>query len=222
MFRERQEYRLRQIHIFLVFLVFSSSSALTKDFGVVGTVFEIKEEHLLKLIREKVVEKLQKEPLDLLRKAISFLESPSPVSSIKNTLKPRVYTYLPSVSVTQDIKDSQGYIIAKKGTSLNALDYLPLKANLLFIDGSNLKHVAYAQQHLSSFSTPKIILVNGSPLLLSRILQCPLYFDQYGMLAKRLGIRQVPAFVTQRGKALHIEEENIDENPQIDANKGMF
>jgi len=32
------------------------------------------------------------------------------------------------------------------------------------------------------------------------------FFDQQGLLVRRLGIRQVPALVTQEGKRLRIDE----------------
>jgi conjugal transfer pilus assembly protein TraW len=48
--------------------------------------------------------------------------------------------------------------------------------------------------------------VKGAPLLLSEELKVPVYFDQSGLLTKKLGIHHVPALVTQEGMRLRIEE----------------
>jgi conjugal transfer pilus assembly protein TraW len=52
----------------------------------------------------------------------------------------------------------------------------------------------------------KVILTGGSYLELMRRWQRPVYFDQQGKLVARLGIRQVPALVSQDGRRLRIDE----------------
>jgi conjugal transfer pilus assembly protein TraW len=41
---------------------------------------------------------------------------------------------------------------------------------------------------------------------LMRIWQIPVYYDQAGLLTRRLGIVQVPALVSQEGPRLRIDE----------------
>ena len=52
----------------------------------------------------------------------------------------------------------------------------------------------------------KVILTGGSYLDLMRRWKRPVFFDQQGTLTDKLGIRHVPALVTQDGKRLKIEE----------------
>jgi conjugal transfer pilus assembly protein TraW len=52
----------------------------------------------------------------------------------------------------------------------------------------------------------KVILTGGSYLDLMRRWKRPVFFDQQGTLTEKLGIRHVPALVTQDGKRLKIEE----------------
>ena len=52
----------------------------------------------------------------------------------------------------------------------------------------------------------KLILTGGSYLDLMRRWKQTVYYDQQGLLTTRLGIRQVPARVTQDGKRLRIDE----------------
>jgi conjugal transfer pilus assembly protein TraW len=51
-----------------------------------------------------------------------------------------------------------------------------------------------------------VILTGGSYLDLMRRWKRPVFFDQQGTLTDKLGIRHVPALVTQDGKRLKIEE----------------
>ena len=37
----------------------------------------------------------------------------------------------------------------------------------------------------------------------------PIYYDQQGLLTRRLGIRQVPALVSQEGRLLRIDEISV-------------
>ena len=96
-----------------------------------------------------------------------------------------------------------------KGTRVNPLDTHPLRCSLLFLDGDNFNHVSWATNLWMTApenSKPKLILVNGSPFELSHKHNLPVYFDQAGVLIKKLGIRQVPARVSQKNKILLVEE----------------
>ena len=53
------------------------------------------------------------------------------------------------------------------------------------------------------------ILVGGSYLDLMKSWRMPVYFDQQGLLTRRLGITQVPALVSQEGLRLRIDELEI-------------
>jgi conjugal transfer pilus assembly protein TraW len=52
----------------------------------------------------------------------------------------------------------------------------------------------------------KPILVGGSYLDLMKTWRTPVYYDQQGVLTRRLGIKQVPAIVSQEGQRLRIDE----------------
>jgi conjugal transfer pilus assembly protein TraW len=52
----------------------------------------------------------------------------------------------------------------------------------------------------------KVILTGGSYLELMRRWNHPVFFDQQGQLTAKLGIRHVPALVSQEGRRLRIDE----------------
>jgi conjugal transfer pilus assembly protein TraW len=80
---------------------------------------------------------------------------------------------------------------------------------LLFIDGDEKAHVRWTLDKIKNDPAAKVILVKGSPLKLQERLDRPIYFDQYGTLATKLGIKQVPAiaFQDKEKKVLTVKEE---------------
>ena len=190
-----------------------SEAFLQRDFGVVGATFEIIEEDLLEVIERKLGKlsedgSLQKHQQKIALEAQEKIKRPKPVEGIQHTKKAKVFTYDPSLTVPYDLKDHQGKVFHVKGTKINPLDYKSLTKPLLFIDGDDQKQVDWAvvQQPLAL-----IILTNGSPFELMENIDRPVYFDQEGVLTKKLGILQVPAKVTMQEKHLLIEEVIIKE-----------
>jgi hypothetical protein len=53
-------------------------------------------------------------------------------------------------------------------------------------------------------------LVKGAPLQMMKDLGIPIFFDQFGKITHKLGIKQVPAIVTQEGMLLKVEEQKAD------------
>jgi len=216
------------MRFFLFFLCFffhpvlskaTSKPELQKDFGVVGTTFEIKEEDLLEVIEKKLqqmsvdgsLETHQKQMAD---KAQEKIKRPNPVEGIQHTTKPRSFLYDPSLTVPYDLKDHEGRVFHAKGTKVNPLDFKSLSKPLLFIDGDEKAQVEWAMEQEP---LAQIILTGGSPFELMEKLDRPIYFDQGGTLTKKLGIVQVPARVTQQDKTLLIEEILLDKKGEKDA-----
>ena len=185
-----------------------SKAELQKDFGVVGTTFEIIEEDLLEVIEKKLVKlneegNLQKHQQKIALEAQEKIKRPKPVAGIRHTKKARAFIYDLSITVPYDLKDHQGKVFHAKGTKVNPLDYKSLSKPLLFIDGDFGPQVEWA---IGQEPLALIILTNGSPFDLMEKLDRAVYFDQEGTLTKKLGILQVPAKVTMQEKHLLIEE----------------
>ncbi|MBY0281124.1 MAG: type-F conjugative transfer system protein TraW [Alphaproteobacteria bacterium] len=188
-----------------------SKAELQKDFGVVGTTFEIIEENLLEVIENKLKKlnedgSLQKHQQKIVLETQEKIKRPKPVAGIQHTKETRSFIYDPSLTVPYDLKDHQGKIFHAKGTKVNPLDSKSLSKPLVFIDGDDFSQVSWA---IGQEPYALIILTNGSPFELMEKLDHPIYFDQEGTLTKKLGILQVPARVTQQEKHLLIEELNL-------------
>ncbi|MBY0281877.1 MAG: type-F conjugative transfer system protein TraW [Alphaproteobacteria bacterium] len=195
-----------------------------KDFGVCGKIAPIEEEDPITLIQSKLKTmeergELERHNRELQKKTRTAIERPKPVEGITKTTKARVFYYDPTYVVQEDLKDHQGRIIHSKGTRLNPLETVIFSQTLLFFDGDDADQFAFAKEKLNeklneklAKSSVKLILVKGAPLALSEELKIPVYFDQSGLLTKKLEIHHVPALVAQEGMRLRIEEIKMEED----------
>ena len=186
-----------------------------KDFGVVGEVFPIQERNLIEVIQAKLLKlqadgKLETYNQQIQAKVKSQIERPAPVAGITHTVKPRTFTYDPSITVAADLKDHQGTVFHRKGERVNPLHFRSMTKPLLFIDGDDSVQITWAFRMLKKHPLAKIILTNGAPLKIMEDIGLTIYFDQHGKITQKLGIVCVPAIVTQEGEVLKIEEVKAD------------
>ncbi|MBY0501703.1 MAG: type-F conjugative transfer system protein TraW [Alphaproteobacteria bacterium] len=191
-------------------ILVSAFSAQARDFGTHGVIYPIEEEDPIALIQSKLKRmeergELENHYQELQQKTKAGIERPKPVEGITKACENRVFYFDPTYEVPEDIKDHMGQVFYKKGTKINPLETITISQNLLFFDGDDDGQVAFAREKLKENSV-KLILVKGAPLALSEKIKVPVYFDQGGLLTKKLGIHHVPAFVTQEELRLRIEE----------------
>ena len=188
-----------------------------KDFGVFGETWEIKEPDAVEEIQNKIESleksgKIQEHNNKITEQTKKKVNRPAPVLFLKHTVTPRVYNYDPSFSHPVDLKDQNGQIFYKAGTLINPLDYVTLRYELLFLDGDDKKQVAWAvAKHKEALVKPLLILIKGEPLKLSETHKTEFYFDQFGEMSKKFGLKQIPALVKQEGKTLLIQEIKLSE-----------
>jgi conjugal transfer pilus assembly protein TraW len=187
-------------------------SAHAQHLGVIGPVYPIAEPSLLALIQSKLrelaanggLERLQRESQARIRRQI---EEPAPVAGITRTTTARTFHFDPSIEVPYPISDTEGRLIVAPGTRVNPLDVVSLSRPLFFFDARDAEQVERARRELAEQrGQVKLILTGGSYLDLMRRWKQTVYYDQQGLLTTRLGIRQVPARVTQDGRRLRIDE----------------
>ncbi len=195
----------------LLILVYSSTIS-AKDLGTFGETFPILEENLLAFIQGKLAQlesngELEKHQKSIAEKVVKSVQRPG-VIGLTKTKEARRFYYDPSITVPYDLKDHKGTVFHKAGTKLNPLELHSLKQPLLFINGDDLEQVNWSKKYIHL--KPKIILVEGSPFDLMKSFEMPIYFDQGGVIVKKLGIKQVPARVEQEDKMLVVSEINLE------------
>jgi conjugal transfer pilus assembly protein TraW len=189
-----------------------SFAARAQDLGVIGPVYPIAEPSLLEVILSKlrqaeatgVLARLQRDTQAKVKRGI---EQPAPIAKITKTTKARSFYYDPSIVVPYAIADADGKVIVAPGTKVNPLDTVSLSKALLFIDARDAAQVGRARGIIDERGGKvKVILTGGSYLELMRRWKRAVFFDQEGTLTDKLGIRHVPAIVSQEGKRLRIDE----------------
>lgn len=186
--------------------------AHAEDLGVIGPVYSIAEKDLLAFIEARLRAKEQSGELAALRReatdrALRSIEEPQPGTEVGKATKARTYYYDPSVVVPANITDEAGKVLIPAGTKVNPLDAVSLSKQLLFFDARDPKQLRQARALIASHhGNVKPILTGGSYMDLMRRWKLRVYYDQQGALVKQLGIRAVPALVSQEGKRLRIDE----------------
>ena len=192
--------------LILVFLNLFTSMTYAQDYGNHGHVFPIIEESLIEYLEKRIQSLTQQEREDISHKVQEHykktLLNPNPVKNIKRALTHAVHYFDPKIVAKQDIQDAQGKIIVEKGASYSPLEHVSLSEDLLFFDGDDAAHIEWAK---SLEGSTKWILVAGHPLDLEKQENHAVYFDQNGLLTRKLNITAIPARVSQDGVLLKIE-----------------
>lgn len=203
--------------VIYLYFVFGILVADAKDFGVLAHTYEIKEQDIVEYIKQR----LQKIDLDALnqemrQKVEEGIERPKPVVGITNTKEERTWIYDPTFVLQEAIYDAKGNLIYPKGTIINPLEKTSLSSSLIFIDGDDESQIEYALRESKLLNEEvKIILVKGSPIKLQKLHKIWIYFDQFGFLTSKFGIKHVPASVMQEGKGLKIREIVINQDSKV-------
>ncbi len=190
----------------------ATTPARAQDLGVIGPVYPIAEPSLLDVIlgrlraaeQDGTLERLQRDAQARVRRAV---DDPTPVAGLGRARQARRFHHDPSIVVQEAILDGEGRVIVPPGTVVNPLDTVRLSQALLFFDARDREQVEQARKLVDARrGQVKVILTGGSYLDLMRRWRRPVFYDQQGALTTRLGIRHVPALVTQDGRRLRIDE----------------
>lgn len=210
------------------------NTAQAESLGVHGVIYPIEEVDPIQVIQKKLKSmeengELKGRNLELQKKARASVERPKPAPGITKATKNHVFYYDPTYTVKEDLYDHQGRILAKKGSKINPLETVSLSTSLIFFDGDDNEQLIWVKEKLAAQRSSKdthsksikLILVKGTPLKLSEELGVSVYFDQWGILTKKLGIKHVPALITQDGQKLKIEEIKLPPSGESKTEEGL-
>jgi conjugal transfer pilus assembly protein TraW len=208
------------IKVSILLLMLAVTSAQAKNLGVWGPLFPIEEQDIREFIYQRLNEMEQNGEMTLLNK--KFIKNvkehalrPTPVAGLtvigntkkaKETKETKTFYYDPTYILNRDIEDYEGNIIAKKGTIINPLDTITLHGVLFFLDADDKRQIKWALSNAKKYDYVRYILVKGNIKEAGKKLNDRIYFDQYGLITKQLGIKHIPCIVKQEGKKLQIQE----------------
>ncbi len=189
-----------------------------KNFGVWGAIFPVEEQDIREFIYQRLKEMEQNgETAKLKEKFIKNVKEhslrPAPVAGLTTTDNPKIFYYDPAYVLNKNIEDDKGNIIAKAGIVINPLDTITLHGVLFFLNADDKRQIKWALANIKKNDYVKYILVQGNIKEAGKRLNDRIYFDQYGVISKKLGIRHIPCIVKQKGKRLQIEEYALKEAP---------
>lgn len=193
-------------------LMLGAAGVRAMDLGVIGPTYEISEPHLLQMIEQRLRAKERSGELGRLeaearKRGIATVKNPPPVTGLRPTDTVRTFYFDPSFTLDRNLLGPQGELLFAAGTRKNPLEVVSLSRHLLFFDARDPRQVGRARQLIALYQgRVKPILVGGSYLDLMQSWHVPVYYDQQGLLTRRLGITQVPALVSQEGLRLRIDE----------------
>lgn len=190
-------------------LIALSQMVSAKDLGAWGDVWPVQEQSFLALIQDRLqglqdngqLAELQQQFQD---RVVEHTLRPTPVEGLVTDTQAHTSWYDPTFVVGQTLDDAQGHVFARQGDTLNPLDTLARNTTLYFIDGDDTRQVAWMEAQTPPTATYKVIMVNGNIKSTADTLSERIYFDQQGVLTKKLGIHYIPAMVSQDGKRLKI------------------
>jgi len=180
------------------------NSLESKDFGIQGELFAIEEENVMIVLQKQLSSTFSDGTLkELYKRAEEKAKQPTVIKHLPSAKEPRLFYYDPTYVSPENITDTKGNIIVAKNSKFNPLKQVHLSSGLLFLDGDNRDQIKWAQKQEGSY---KWILVQGNPFELEIQEKRPVYFDQSAFSITKLGIKHLPAKVTQEDLRLKIEE----------------
>ena len=189
-----------------------ATGACAENLGKIGPTYPIAERNFLDLIMERLRAKedsgeLAKAEQLARTRATEAITNPVPAAGLHRADAAKTYYFDPTFTFDRNVVDDKGALLFPIGTKQNPLSIVTLSKHLLFFDGRDQRQVARARELIDTYNGKvKPILVGGSYLELMRAWNLPVYYDQHGVLVKRLGITGVPAIVSQEGLRLRIDE----------------
>ncbi len=205
-------------HLFRIFqifiLVILPNVTFAKDFGSVVNSYDIVETDALEMIKDKLSQMQESGKIEELQKKWqeNSIKSANRPKDATNIIKRREATFVryydPSITVTENLKDHNGIIFAKKGTRINPFDKLPFnyQPTMIFIDGDDEDQMNHAINLYEKNNQLKIILIRGNIIDLIKNKKIRLYFDQNGALTNKFNLQYFPSLITREGKLLKITE----------------
>ena len=204
--------RIRQLLLGVTLASLLAVAVRAETLGAIGPTYPIAEQSFLEVIMARLREKERTGELkkfeDLARsRATRAVMSPTPVPNMHRVEVARTFYFDPTFTLDRNIVDENGSLLFQAGTRKNPLDVVALSKHLLFFDARDPRQVARAQELIELYQGKvKPILVGGSYIDLMKAWNKPVYYDQDGVLVRKLGITAVPAIVSQEGARLRIDE----------------
>jgi conjugal transfer pilus assembly protein TraW len=190
-----------------------TSTAMARDLGTFGAVYDIVEKDALKELEEKAKSVDFSKAVDrnaLVKKAKNFTpEDVKEMKAIGPARKDRTFLVDMTYTLERDLKDNKGNIVYPAGYSFNPLTYVAYPRTLIILNGKRPEDVRWFED--SSYAKDvqvTLLLTDGSYSELSRSLKRPVFYAS-AKLIEVFKIQAVPSVIRQSGAYLEVTEVRI-------------
>ena len=190
-----------------------ASTAVARDLGTFGTVYDIAEKDALKELEEKAKSVDFSKAVDrnaLARRARNFTpEDVKEMKMIGPARKDRTFLVDMTYTVERDINDDKGNIVYPAGYTFNPLSYLAYPRTVVILNGKRPEHIRWFKE--SSYAKDAqvtLLLTDGSYSELSRSLKRPVFYASTKLI-EVFKIQAVPSVVRQSGAYMEVTEVRI-------------
>ncbi len=197
--------------VFLCLLI--TSTAVARDLGTFGAVYDIVEKDALKEVEEKAKSVDFSKAVDrnaLVKKAKTFTpEDVKEMKAISPARKDRTFLVDMTYTLERDIKDDKGNIVYPAGYTFNPLTYVSYPRTLVILNGKRPEDVRWFKE--SSYAKDAqvtLLLTDGPYSELSRSLKRPVFYAS-AKLIEVFRIQAVPSVVRQSGTYMEVTEVRI-------------
>ncbi len=200
-----------------------ASTAVARDLGTFGAVYDIVEKDALKELEEKAKSVDFSKAVDrnaLVRRARNF--TPEDVKEMKMIGPARKdHTFLVDMTYTlgRDIKDDKGNIVYPAGYTFNPLNYVAYPRTLVILNGKRPEQVRWFEESAyAKDAQVTLLLTDGSYSELSRYLRRPVFYASTKLI-EAFEIQAVPSVVRQSGAYMEVTEVRIP--PKAGTDRGQ-
>jgi len=191
-------------------VVATGSTAIAKDFGTHGPVWEIIEPSILDTIKARLGDMESSGALADMEEEMkattrAYVNRPRPVAGLVEAQDYAEFEVDLSITLNRDLADQQGRVFARAGTVINPLDYSIFNKRIVFLDGDNPDQVAFALSQGTELDT-LLVLTNGAPLELMRAHGRRFYFDQDAQMTQKFQITKLPSEVVRGQRVMIVRE----------------
>ena len=203
------KYRLLTLQALLCILLSAEQAAATLTrLESVGRTYPMEGRDIVQELKERAGQ------IDLLvMQQVPQHYQPANLHALPRAEAERVFSVDPSYSLAQDITDSQGNLLYPQGFTFNPLHYAGLRGELVILDGSDHEQLAWFRSSSYARDQRTILLLSGGfAASVQEALQRPVYYLSHDMAA-RLGVKAVPAVISQAKHILTVREVRLAPSP---------
>jgi conjugal transfer pilus assembly protein TraW len=190
-----------------------TSTAVARDLGTFGAVYDIVEKDALKELEEKAKSVDFSKAVDrnaLVRRARNFTpEDVKEMRMIGPARKDRTFLVDMTYTLERDIKDDKGNVVYPAGYVFNPLNYVAYPRTLVILNGKRSEHIRWFEE--SSYAKDAqvtLLLTDGSYSEFSRSLKRPVFYATTKLI-ETFRIQAVPSVVRQLGAYMEVTEVRI-------------